>query len=271
MIGMSRAIGRDALLQVEAVEVRKRDIEHQAARSEDARAGEELLRGREGLRLPACASDQQLQRFAHRDVVVNDEHDGRGCDIGQPPCSSSLSISVDASAARRSAALSASSRAVSLNGLNRHSTAPCSSRRGRTVSSPCAVMKTIGISCRATLQFPLEIGSATCPAWRCRGSGTWSGRRSSDARNASADENACDRKAELPQQVGQRLAHGLVVIDDRHERTAVTYWPPSCSASRRWRLGWRQTGGARHHPWTAGNREGERGARTVIGAAHSRP
>src|SRR5262249_10028736 len=28
-----------------------------------------------------------------------------------------------------------------------------------------------------------------------------------------------DRKAALPQQVGQRLAHGLVVIDDRHQGT----------------------------------------------------
>jgi hypothetical protein len=47
----------------------------------------------------------------------------------------------------RSAALSASSRAVSLNGLNRHSTAPSSSSRGRTVLSVLAVMKMIGISC----------------------------------------------------------------------------------------------------------------------------
>src|SRR3712207_6690796 len=45
----------------------------------------------------------------------------------------------------RSAALSASSRAASLNGLARHSTAPCARRRGRTVLSPLAVMKTIGI------------------------------------------------------------------------------------------------------------------------------
>jgi hypothetical protein len=48
----------------------------------------------------------------------------------------------------RSATWSASSRAVSLNGLNRHSTAPCASTRERTVLSPLAVMKTIGISCR---------------------------------------------------------------------------------------------------------------------------
>src|ERR1700688_1919195 len=45
-----------------------------------------------------------------------------------------------------SAELTASSRAVSLNGLNRHSTAPWSSSRVRTVLSVLAVMKMIGIS-----------------------------------------------------------------------------------------------------------------------------
>ena len=34
--------------------------------------------GRECLRLPAFAADQQFQRFTHRDVVVDNEHDG--CD-----------------------------------------------------------------------------------------------------------------------------------------------------------------------------------------------
>jgi len=47
--------------------------------------------------------------------------------------------------------LSACSRAVSLKGLNRHSTAPCSSKRGRRVSSPRAVMKMIGISSRRSV------------------------------------------------------------------------------------------------------------------------
>src|SRR4029079_11620285 len=36
------------------------------------------LRGWEGFRLPACGVDQQFQRGAHRDVVVNDEYDGCG-------------------------------------------------------------------------------------------------------------------------------------------------------------------------------------------------
>ena len=46
----------------------------------------------------------------------------------------------------RSAALSAPSRAASLNGLARHSTAPRARRSGRTPLSAWAVMKTIGIS-----------------------------------------------------------------------------------------------------------------------------
>ena len=71
-------IGGDALLQIETVEVRKSNVKHQAARSKDSWAGQEFLRGRECLRLPACAADQQFQRFAHRDVVVNNEHDWRG-------------------------------------------------------------------------------------------------------------------------------------------------------------------------------------------------
>ena len=45
----------------------------------------------------------------------------------------------------RSAALSASSRAASLNGLNRHSIAPCSRRFRRMVLSPLAVINTIGM------------------------------------------------------------------------------------------------------------------------------
>ena len=91
-------------------------------------------------RQPA-ALEQQLQRFAHRDVVVDDEHDGRGIRHGDDLI---LRAAVDGSqyTARRddvllmpgghaylvpSAASSASSNAVSLNGLNRHATAPAAS------------------------------------------------------------------------------------------------------------------------------------------------
>src|SRR5215469_14541930 len=41
-------------------------------------AREEVLSGREYLRLPALAANQQLERFAHRNVVVNNE-DNRCC------------------------------------------------------------------------------------------------------------------------------------------------------------------------------------------------
>ena len=68
-------IDSDALLKIEAVEVRKINVKNQAARSKDWWAGEEFPCGRKCLRLPACGADQQFQRFAHRDVVINNEHD----------------------------------------------------------------------------------------------------------------------------------------------------------------------------------------------------
>src|ERR1700737_3059459 len=68
-------IDSDALLQIETTEVWKSNVKYQAARSQDSWASEEFLCGRECLRLPACGADQQFQRFAHRDVVVNNEHD----------------------------------------------------------------------------------------------------------------------------------------------------------------------------------------------------
>src|SRR5690349_24126399 len=73
--GHVRPISGDALLQLETVEARERHVEDQAARSTDAGASEEFLRGCEQLRLPTGVADQQVQRFAHRDIVVDDEHD----------------------------------------------------------------------------------------------------------------------------------------------------------------------------------------------------
>jgi hypothetical protein len=67
-------IDGDALLQIEAAEVRKTDVEYQAARDKKWWTGEKFLRGREGLGLPPCAADQQFQRLAHGDIVVDDEH-----------------------------------------------------------------------------------------------------------------------------------------------------------------------------------------------------
>ena len=51
------SIDGDALLQIETIEVRKTNVKYEAARSNDSWTGEEFLRGREGLRLPASAAD----------------------------------------------------------------------------------------------------------------------------------------------------------------------------------------------------------------------
>jgi len=69
--------GGDTFLQLEAVEPGEREIENEAAGGGHTRTIEEFLGGGEGLGLPAFVGDQQFQRFAHGDVVVNDEHDGR--------------------------------------------------------------------------------------------------------------------------------------------------------------------------------------------------
>ena len=68
----------DALLEIETIEVGKCHVENQAARTVDARTFEELLRRREGLGLPAAGENQQLQRFPHRYIVVNNEHNRGG-------------------------------------------------------------------------------------------------------------------------------------------------------------------------------------------------
>ena len=78
-------------------------------------------------------------------------------------------------------------------------------------------MKTIGIVLPPAHQFLLQIGSATCP-----GIATSRIRQLVSLDDVGREERfgrreRLDGKAELPQQVGQRLAHGLVVIDDRHQ------------------------------------------------------
>src|ERR671910_247552 len=120
---------------------------------------QKVLRRHEPFRRPACALDQKLERVAHRDVVVDDE-DNRpdvwhGEDLTRAESDSpmlSIGRLYDACPSRRchaylarNAASSASSSAVSLNGLNRNSTAPCASRRARTLVSRLAVTKIIGI------------------------------------------------------------------------------------------------------------------------------
>ncbi len=72
----------DALLQIEPVKARKRNVQYEAARSKLAWMGKEFLCGGECLRLPTLGPNQQLQRFADRDVIVNNEHYGCGVRLG---------------------------------------------------------------------------------------------------------------------------------------------------------------------------------------------
>ena len=153
-----------------------------------ARAGQELPCRREGFGSPARVLDQQLQRFAHRDVVVDDEDNGCGIRHGDDlessgavdgstvyiPRETSSPVTV-AGYLISSATATASSSAVSLNGLKRHATAPPASRRGRSDLSPCAVMKTIGIVA-AGASVPAAGPGRSCPGARRRGSGSSSGR-----------------------------------------------------------------------------------------------
>src|SRR5262249_44825494 len=69
-------IRSDVLLKIETVEVGERKVENQAAWRHDARLRQKLLGGRESPDLPTHTADQRLQRLAHRDVVIDDEHDG---------------------------------------------------------------------------------------------------------------------------------------------------------------------------------------------------
>ena len=104
---------------------------------------------------------------------------------------------------------------VSLNGLNRQSTAPCAS------SADGGLVGVRGDEDdrdrpAAARQLPLELRARSSPASRRRGSDT--GPADAIGREELLRRRErLDREAELPQQVGQRLAHGLVVIDDRHE------------------------------------------------------
>src|SRR2546423_1572684 len=65
----------DELLQIETIKVRKRNVKYQAAWGKDSWTGEEFLCGGERLGLPAREADQQFQRFAYRNVIVNNEND----------------------------------------------------------------------------------------------------------------------------------------------------------------------------------------------------
>jgi len=90
--------------------------------------------------------------------------------------------------------VTASSRAVSLNGFRRHSIAPAWSICGRMLSSPWAVMKMIGIVLPRLATVPAGERVRSCPhghVERTRQS-VWS--TNSEARNSAAEEKARDAK-----------------------------------------------------------------------------
>jgi hypothetical protein len=66
-----------ALLQFEAVEAGKGEIEQQAAGLMGAGAREKLLRGNEGFDGETLLGEKKLQGFADGDVIVDDEDNGR--------------------------------------------------------------------------------------------------------------------------------------------------------------------------------------------------
>src|SRR4029077_18103907 len=171
-----------------------------------ARAGQKFQCRCERLGPPACGFDQQLQRLAHGDVVINDEDDGR--DIRHLTSLHFIHVPGGLRVYGRgrwirahgshvylapSAFVSASSSASSLNGLKRHSVAPSANRRERTLVSPCAVMKTVGIACRRRINSRCRSGPDMPPNATSRMRHlvrvTYS-----DERNASADENAWTAK-----------------------------------------------------------------------------
>ena len=134
----------------------------------------------------------------------------------------------------------ASSNAVSLNGLNKHATAPAAMRRGWSDLSPCAVMKTIGMAISAAIQFLLKIWSAH------PGQSDVEDQAVRLVAGFGGEERfgRCERlngKPDLLQQVGQRLADGVAVVDDRHQWTLVHHDGLSACAASRTLLGRRGT------------------------------
>src|SRR6185369_2190505 len=161
-------------------EIRKRDVEHQATRCGRSRMRKKIFCRRKYLRLPACELDQQLERLAHGDVVVYDKDDR-------------LRLRLDCWRHIRSAVLSAFRRSFGSNGLNKHSTAPCAIKRGRTVASRWAVIKTIGIDCSRSFSSRCKSGPLI-PGIATSSSKQLVFATASDFKNSSADENICASK-----------------------------------------------------------------------------
>src|ERR1700679_823958 len=65
----------DVLLQLEAIKPRERNVKNETAGDRDSRMIEKFLCRREGQRTPTFGANQEFQRFANRNIVVNNEHD----------------------------------------------------------------------------------------------------------------------------------------------------------------------------------------------------
>jgi hypothetical protein len=63
---------RNTFLQIETVESGKRNVQHQATWNSYGWAAEKFLRGNERLHIEALMAKQQFERFANRDVVIDD-------------------------------------------------------------------------------------------------------------------------------------------------------------------------------------------------------
>src|SRR6185369_1378901 len=135
---------------------------------------------RKYLRLPACELNQQLERFAHRDIVIYDKDDR-------------LLLRLNGWRHIRSAVLSASRRSFGSNGLNKHSTAPCAIKRGRTVASRWAVIKTMGIDCSRSFRSRCRSGPLI-PGIATSSSKQFVAPTASEAINSTADVNTCASK-----------------------------------------------------------------------------
>ena len=138
-----------------------------------ARAGQKFLRRRERFGLPAGAlisssNDSRTETSSSTTKTIGGDV-RHGEDLDEREAIADITVyGTRATVLRahrchayliRSAMLSASSRAVSLNGLNRHSTAPCASRRGRTVLSPLRGDEDNRNLLPPARQFLLQIGA----------------------------------------------------------------------------------------------------------------
>src|SRR6266849_5975013 len=164
----------------------------------------------------------------------------------------------------RSAALTASSSDFSLNGLNRHSTAPSSSARGRTASSPWDVMNTIGILRRRSFSSRWRSGPVmpgiTISRIRQR---VWP--TQFDARNSSADENARTTKPNALSKSGSdSRTDSSSSITVTSARTAITNSSWRSLRPSAWRLIGAGPVGGRLRPGHSRNGKGKRGSRTII-------